>query len=498
MKGKVYLVGAGPADGGLLTLKGYRLLQQADVVVHDALIGLEVLGMIPPEARRIPVGKRAGNHPVPQERINEILLEEAQKGRMVVRLKGGDPFLFGRGGEELELLARHGVPFEVVPGVTSALAVPAYGGIPVTHRDYCSSVHLITAHAQGCAHAPDIDYRALVRLGGTLVFLMGVSTLPAICRGLLEAGMDPEMPAAILERGTTARQRRAVSTLAQLPQVAQGFSAPSVVIVGKVCALSERFAWAEKRPLAGLRVAVTRPRERMSALSGPLRELGAEVLELPAIRLQPISPNLQLDRALEHLEAYDWLVFTSPGGVSCFWDALKERRMDVRRLAGLRLAAIGRATAQALEARGLLVDLVPEEYSADALGRALALQGPRRALLLRAKNASPDLTARLKEAQIPYEDLPLYETAASPEAARARELVERGEVDYVAFTSASTVHSFMKGSGQGDGRGIRAACIGRTTAAAARAYGMETFVAEQATMEAMCALLQKLQEKERS
>ena len=499
MKGKVYLVGAGPADGGLMTLKGYHLLQKADVVVHDALIGQEILGFIPPDTRCIDVGKQAGNHPVPQQRINEILLDEARKGLQVVRLKGGDPFLFGRGGEELELLAQEGIPFEVVPGVTSALSVPAYGGIPVTHRAYSSSVHFITGHAKGSSHTPDINYRALVQAGGTLVFLMGVATLPSICQGLLEAGMSPNMPAAILERGTTARQRYVVTTLAGLPRAAGGFTPPSVVVVGEVCALSPRFAWAERRPLAGLRVAVTRPRERISALSTPLRELGAEVVELPAIRLCPISPNPALDEALAHLEDYDWLAFTSPGGVRCFWDVLRERRMDVRQLHGLQLAAIGSATAQALEERGLLTGLVPDIYAADALGEALAKRVPRRVLILRAQDGSPDLTRRLQEAKIPYCDIPLYKTAFSPAMTRVRGLVEHGELDYVLFTSSSTVHSFMRGSGLADGRGLCAICIGRTTAQTARSYGMEAFTASTATVEAMCDLLLSLHEqKERN
>ena len=475
MTGKVFLVGAGPSDGGLMTLKGYHLLQQADVVVHDALIGPEVLGMIPPGTRRIDVGKRAGSHPIPQQRINEI----------------------GRGGEELELLVQNQIPFEVVPGVTSALAVPAYGGIPVTHRDYVSAVHLITGHAQHSTREPDINYRALVQAGGTLVFLMGVGTLPAICKGLLEAGMDPTTPAAILERGTTARQRKCVSTLIQLPQEAKGFSPPSVIVVGEVCALAKRFSWAEKRPLAGVRVAVTRPRERMSALATPLRELGAEVLEFPAIRLRSISPNPKLDDILERLKEYDWVVFTSPGGVSCFWKALQVRRMDVRCLYGLRLAAIGSSTARVLEERGLLVDLVPSSYCADALGRELVGQNPRKVLILRAKNGSVDLTDRLKEAGIPYDDTALYDTEFSPEVGRVRDLIKNGELDYVAFTSSSTVHSFMRGSGLKSGQGIHALCIGQSTGKTARSYGMETFVAPEATMEAMCTLLLELHEKER-
>ena len=273
MMGQVFLVGAGPGDGGLMTLRGKALLDRADVVVYDALVGDEVLAMIPPAARCINVGKRASRHTRSQEEIDRILLEEALAGHTVVRLKGGDPFLFGRGGEELELLAAHGVPFQVVPGITSAIAVPAYCGIPVTHRDYSPSVHIITAHRRQ-GRELDLDYEALVRMGGTLVFLMGVGALPALCRGLMEAGMAPDMPAAALHRGTTAGQRRVVATLETLPEAARDLEAPSVIVVGGVCRLSDPFAWAERRPLFGKRFLVTRPRRRAGTLTARLRELG--------------------------------------------------------------------------------------------------------------------------------------------------------------------------------------------------------------------------------
>ena len=274
--GKVWLVGAGPGDAGLFTLKGREVLKKAEVVVYDSLVGQGVLTQIPDSARRIYVGKRADKHTVPQEQINEILLEEAKKGYRVVRLKGGDPFLFGRGGEELELLTENQIPYEVVPGVTSPLAVPAYNGIPVTHRDFCSSLHIITGHRRA-GQEYDIDFEALVRTKGTLVFLMGVASLGDICRGLLDAGMDPAMPAAVLQKGTTAGQKRIVSDIENLPEEAarQGVETPAVIIVGKVCALADTFAWYEKLPLAGWKVLVTRPKNRSSRTSELLREKGA-------------------------------------------------------------------------------------------------------------------------------------------------------------------------------------------------------------------------------
>lgn len=259
--GKVWLVGAGPGDIGLFTLKGEAVLQQADVVVYDSLVGEGVLARIPEHARLINVGKRASHHTMVQEDINKVLLEEAQKGNKVVRLKGGDPFLFGRGGEELELLSENGISYEIVPGVTSPISVPAYNGIPVTHRDFCSSVHIITGHKRA-GKEYDIDFRALVDTKGTLVFLMGVSALPDICAGLMNAGMDKNMPAAILQKGTTAGQKRIVATVSTLEEEVkrQGIETPAIIVVGKVCTLAEKFGWYEELPLAGWKVLVTRPK----------------------------------------------------------------------------------------------------------------------------------------------------------------------------------------------------------------------------------------------
>ena len=304
MTGKVWLVGAGPGDVGLLTLRGREVLESADVVVYDALVGQGVLSLIPEKAELIFAGKRAGNHYLRQEETNRVLLEEALKGKRVVRLKGGDPFLFGRGGEELELLCENGVPFEIVPGITSAIAVPAYNGIPVTHRDFCSSVHIITGHRRA-EQGYDIDFDALVRTKGTLVFLMGIAALPDIMGGLLAAGIDPDMPAAVLERGTTAAQHRILATVSTLEAVcaAQTVQTPAIIVVGKVCALSEEFAWYEKRPLAGVKVLLTRPKELSSSLAVKLRRRGAEVLELPAIRTELTGDIAAVDAALGRLAA---------------------------------------------------------------------------------------------------------------------------------------------------------------------------------------------------
>lgn len=480
MNGKVYLVGGGPGDAGLLTCKGKGLLDRADVVVYDALVGDAILAMIPPETRRINVGKRSGNHTCSQDEINHILLDEALKGNLVVRLQGGDPFLFGRGGEELDLLARHGVPFEVVPGVTSALSAPAYAGIPVTHRDLSASVHIYTAHRRaGTALA--LDYQTLARLDGTLVFLMGVSALPELCRGLLDAGMDPVTPAAVVHRGATAAQSKVVSTLAALPGDARNMTAPAVILIGSVCSLAETLSWAERRPLFGLRFIVTRPRRRGSRLTERLRALGGEVVELPAI-----STRLLPDVSLGGLWESQWLVFTSPSGVELFFDLLRERSMDVRRLAGLKIAALGPGTAERLAGFGLLADLVPPTYDADSLGAALAerVKAGDRVFLARAREGSPALVERLLAVPgVEVTDRAVYETVPAPPVIDPLPLLDGRS--WPVFTSASTVRSFAKMTGEEPLRDVHALCIGPQTAEQAARYGMEVRIAGAATIDAL-------------
>ena len=302
--GKVWLVGAGPGDVGLFTMKGAQVLEQADVVVYDSLVGQGILTRIPASAKLINVGKRAGHHTMSQEKINQVLADEAKKGNRVVRLKGGDPFLFGRGGEELELLTKEGIPYEIVPGVTSPISVPAYNGIPVTHRDFCSSVHVITGHKRkGMEY--DIDFGALVHTKGTLVFLMGITAMEDICNGLMKAGMEPDMPAAVLSKGTTAGQKRVVATVGTLKAAADQakIQTPAIIVVGKVCTLADDFAWYEKLPLAGWKILVTRPKENISRTAAILREKGAEVLELPSISIIPLEDQSRLYQAFSHIRS---------------------------------------------------------------------------------------------------------------------------------------------------------------------------------------------------
>ena len=478
--GRVWLVGAGPGDAGLLTLRGREVLQDAEAVVYDRLVGDGVLAMIPSGAERVDVGKSGGSHPVPQREIEALLVRLALSGRRVVRLKGGDPFLFGRGGEEAEALRQHGVPFEVVPGVTSAVAAPAWAGIPVTHRGLASSLHVVTAHSRE-GGLPDLDFEALARLAGTLVFLMGVEGAPELCARLMGAGMAPETPAAAVERGTSARQRRVSATLRTLAEAMRdaGVCPPAVLVVGAVAALGERFDWRAALPLSGVRAAVTRPRERAGRLSRMLRDAGAEVLEVPCIATEP------LEEPLSRIGGADWAVFTSAAGIEALTVRLAREGRDVRELGGTRLAAIGPATTEALRACGLRVDLMPDIYDGEHLAIALAgrVKAGEKVLLLRAEEHGPELTEGLRAAGVSLREVPLYRTC------RLRpELPE--DLDMAFFTSASTVRAFAACAPAGwrGWTGVAALCIGRQTARAAREAGFaRVFTAGSATLEALLA-----------
>lgn len=498
--GKVWLVGAGPGDIGLFTLKGLKVLEQADVVVYDSLVGQGVLSRIPENARLINVGKRASHHIMRQENINQVLLEEAQRGLRVVRLKGGDPFLFGRGGEELELLRENGIPYEVVPGVTSSIAVPAYNGVPVTHRDFCSSVHIITGHKKA-GEEYDIDFRALVDTRGTLVFLMGVSALPDICEGLIGAGMEKDMPAAILQKGTTAGQKRIVATVSTLEEEVkrQGIETPAIIVVGKVCTLAEKFGWYEELPLSGWKVLVTRPKELVSRTADKLREKGAEVLELPAIRTVPMEDQSRLYKALDHLEEYQWLVFTSPTGVRVFFEELIRHGKDIRAMGNARLAVIGEGTKKALKERGLLADFVPSVYDGDTLGKELSelLSGGEKIFIPRAEKGNEKLTAFLAQAGAVVEDVPTYQTLyEKSQLIDEKKEFETGQISCAVFTSASTVKGFVEGTKGLDYSKVKAACIGRQTKAAAESFGMKAYMSEKATIDSLVKLVEDMKRSE--
>lgn len=504
-KGKVWLVGAGPGDIGLLTKRAIEVIEQADFIAYDALVGDAILCMLPEKAEKVSVGKRSGKHSVLQEETNQLILREALKGKKVVRLKGGDPFVFGRGGEELELLVRHEVPFEVVPGVTSAVAVPAYAGIPVTHRDYNSSFHVITGHPRKDG-SDRIDYDALVRMDATLVFLMSIHAMGRIMEQLMQAGMNPNMPAAVLEQGTHYCQRRVVSTVRNLERDAkkEGIQTPAIIIVGKVCSLSGEFAWYERKALANIQVIVTRTRDRAGRLTKELRDAGAEVLEIPMIATEPIDPErVELYGLMEEAAGREvWLVFTSPTGVKTFFGTtLAGKRTDLRKLmekgVSLRFAVIGEATEKELASYGWIADLMPEIYNGKELGKMLAKTVSENAViyLLRAKEGSDELKSELKAAKIDYKDISIYETACrehSPLADIVTEKIEKGQVDWVTFTSVSTVRGFVQTMRELDFEKVHALCIGEQTAKEAGKHHMQVEVSKQATIASMVDRLKEL------
>lgn len=489
-RGFVALVGAGPGNPGLLTLRARELLEKATVVVYDRLVSPEILDMIPESTRRIDVGKQQGKHPVPQEEINSILLNEGQKGETVVRLKGGDPFIFGRGGEELELLCANTVDFEVVPGITSAIAAPSFAGIPLTHRDYCSSLHIITGH-QRVGKALDINFKALVNAGGTLVFLMGVSALTGICHGLLEAGMDENTPAALVENGTRPEQRRLIASLKELPKRAEEekIASPAVIVVGKVCGLYKEYGWFHRLPLKGKTFIVTRPIESGGSLNAALSRLGAKTIACPCIRTKA------LEHKLPEISKYSWLVFTSKHGVRIFFEKLYETGMDARALAGIKLAVTGPQTAQELKGFGLKADFMPEVYDGQALGTGLApFVGPNeQVLLVRAREGSPEIISAFSQLGISVCDFPLYETISLTESsALILEALEKEEKVYVSFTSASTVTGFVSQVPKELLCKVYGLCIGRQTAKAAQEAGIHCQISEEATVESLTELAERI------
>ena len=491
MTGKVNRYTYRPGGRGLLTIAGAQAIARADAVVYDRLVDEDILGLIPEGAERVNVGKENNRYTYRQDQINEILVRLAKAGKQVVRLKGGDCYLFGRGGEECEYLLENDVPFAVIPGVTSALAAPAFAGIPVTHRDFCSSVHIITAHARE-GKPLHIDFDSLVRLDGTLVFLMGLTALEQVMDGLLAAHIAPDMPAAVIENGTRGTQRKVVATVSDLaPRVrAAGLKSPALIIVGRVCTLSGRLDWFTPLPLHGKTVVVTRPRERAGTLAARLRALGAQVVEAPCIETVEREDVQPLADALA--QRHDWAVFTSPAGVHAAVHALHRLGRDLRALYGMRLAAIGRGTADTLAGYGLAADLVPAQYDGEHLADALleALPQGGAALLLRAAAGGQILPEKLKAAGVAVTDVPLYDTAyrcAKADALRA--MLEAGAADVVTFTSMSTVEGFVQAVGAADYTGFTALCIGEQTAQAARKHDMNVKIAENATIDAMIACL---------
>jgi uroporphyrinogen III methyltransferase/synthase len=461
MTGIVHLVGAGPGDPGLLTVRAVELIAQADVVLHDRLIPPEALAHARPDAEIVYVGKEGAGPQVPQADTHALLVKHARAGRRVVRLKGGDPFVFGRGGEEALTLSEAGVPFEVVPGVTAGVAAPAYAGIPVTHRDAASAVAFVTGHEDPSKPDTAIDWPALARFPGTLVFYMGVRALPRIAERLVAGGRPETEPAAVIERGTHPGQRTLLATLADVADRASQMQirAPAITLVGSVALLREQIAWLEERPLHGRTVAVTRARAQASALAARLRSLGAAVVEAPAIQVRP------LDAALPPLRIYDLVCVTSPNGAELLLDRLR----DARDLAGITVAAIGPGTARALRQRGIEPDVVPERAVAEGLVEALKDVPVERALIARAAEGRDVLPEALRARGAEVDIAALYETVPERLADGAREAA--AAADYLLFASASSVRFFAQAGGALEGP--RLVSIGPATSDELRAHGTE-------------------------
>lgn len=488
--GIVYLVGAGPGDPGLITVRARELLADCDAVVYDALANPVLL----PEARETPagrkpelydVGKRGGvEASARQESINELLVQLAREGKRVVRLKGGDPFVFGRGSEEAQALHEAGVPFEVVPGVTAGVAAPAYAGIPVTHRAVATAVTFVTGSEDPNKPDAQTNWRALAQSGSTIVLYMGIKTLPRITQALIEGGMAPDTPAATVQSGTWPHQRSVVGTVATLVDAVTkaGLGSPAITVIGDVVSLRDEIAWFDRRPLHGKRIVVTRARAQASALTSRLRVLGADVLEMPATRIEWLEPE-PLAGAIQHLEDYQWLVFTSQNAVQRFWEVLRGEGKDARALSHAKLCAVGPATAEALQARGLQVDVIPSRFVAEGVLQAMRGRsdvGGARVLYAAAQGAREVLTRGLTEMGAEVEMIPVYRSVADGEGARlVRRVLEDGGVDLVTFTSASAVQAFVEAVGHSAARHAPGASIGPITSEAVREAGIELLVEAQ-------------------
>lgn len=445
----VSLVGAGPGDGGLLTRKGLECVRKADVLVYDNLIYGSTLNEARLDAELIYAGKRSNNHFMTQDQINACLVEHALQGKYVVRLKGGDPFIFGRGGEEALELKKYGIPFEIVPGVSSSYSVPAYAGIPVTHREAASSFHVITGHESSAKSGSVLDYATLAKEEGTLIFLMGLKNLDKIVENLTANGKDPKTPAAVIQQGTTSRQKRAVSDLAHICEEVKrcGIKTPAITVVGAVAGLADSLDWFEKtaeKPLFGTRVLVTGTRYFAQEMEHVLKPLGAETVAVSLIESCPLWGDTQKE-ALEQLGEYQWLVFTSSNGVDIFFEAMRRAGKDLRSLMHMKFAVIGRKTGETLQKHGFSCDFVPSSFSGADLAEEWipTLEAGARVLLMRAKEGSPVLSRKLKEAGIDFCDVPLYETWVDE---RRKEELNRiiKEVDYVTIASASTARALCQ------------------------------------------------------
>jgi uroporphyrinogen III methyltransferase/synthase len=496
MSGIVYLVGAGPGDPGLITVKGRECIQKADVLIYDYLASPILLRHANTKAEMIYVGKKGGDQTLSQEGINNLIVEKAKTGAIVTRLKGGDPFIFGRGGEEAEVLIESGIPFEVVPGVTSAIAAPAYAGIPLTHRKFTSTVAFITGHEDPNKNNSNIDWASLARGIGTLVFLMGVKNLPDIVDQLIKNGKSPETPVALVRWGTTSRQKTVSGTLSDIVEGVRAakLKAPSIIVIGDVVRLRKQMKWFENRPLLGKKIVVTRAREQSSGLVAKLSEMGADVLECPTIKVVPSEDLLPLDSAISSLKSYDWIIFTSVNGVKYFFEHLFVKGSDSRALGHLRTAAIGPATADMLLKFGLRTDIIPESFRAESVVEAFLKENiaGKKILLPRAQEARPILPVELRKMGAVVDEINTYRTIQDRQNVDILlEDLRKNGIDMVTFTSSSTVKNF-KALIPNDMffsllNGVTVACIGPITADTAKELGFNVdVIAEEYTIPGLC------------
>jgi len=500
-KGKAYLVGAGPGDPGLLTIRAKELIEKADVIIYDYLANEMFLNYAGKDAELIYVGKSGGSHTMKQEDINRLICEKALKGLNVVRLKGGDPFIFGRGGEEAQELVRAGIPFEVVPGVTSAIAVPAYAGIPLTHRDYTATVAFITGNEDPTKEQSNIDWAKISTAAGTLVFLMGIGNIKAIAGELIRHGRPTDTPVAVIHRGTVPGQRTIKGTLNDIVAIAKNevIRPPGIIVVGEVVRLRDELNWFEARPLFGKRIIVTRARDQASQFMAALRELGAECIEFPTIEINPPSSWDGMDRAIRSLGDYHWIIFTSVNGAEFFFRRIFDLGMDVRSLGKINVAAIGPKTAMAVRTMGINPDLVPDEYKAEGIIEALRGKDLKEVNILipRAAEAREVLPNELSKMGARVDVVEAYRTVMPDTGAeKLGKMLENGEIDMATFTSSSTVMNFVyMFKGQEDNlrqwmRNVAIACIGPITAKTAEKNGFNVSITpKDYTIEALAGAI---------
>ena len=484
-QGKVYIIGAGPGDPGLITVKGLRCLKEADVVIYDHLVSEEIVRQAKEPAHLIYAGKKGGEHTLPQDEINRRLVEEAKQGNIVARLKGGDPFIFGRGGEEAETLAQAGISFEVIPGVTSAVAVPAYAGIPLTHRGYTSTLAFVTGHEDPTKDKSDIDWETLAGIG-TLVFFMGVKNLRHITTNLMVHGKEGDTPAALIRWGTTEDQETLTGTLSDIARKAEArkFSPPAILVVGDVVNLRNSLNWFETKPLFGKGIVITRPEAQAEEFAGLLHAQGARVIHFPTIKIVPPDDYHDLDQAITQLSHYQWIIFTSANGVIFFLSRLKELGRDIRDLKDIRICTIGPATAVKIENLGIRVDIVPEEFISEGVVREfekLNLTGTR-VLLPRAEKARDVIPEGLAKLGALVDVVTAYKTVNSGrDKSELETLINAGKVDAITFTSPSTVTNFMEIMGQEYiiPSHVKISCIGPVTEAAVKKAGLSVDIIQE-------------------